>query len=1497
MIDNKLIYFKTNSAFQKAKTNPGIANTSIAFIEDTKTIYTHGVEYNTNNTSYIDAVLAQYVTKAYLNNALGNYVHNDDLHDKVMVILNGLVPSWSQIAQLYSTQPTINAQLQAAIRALQQGTLSISQMISLLNSDTNKTIAKKIFDQANENGSNVYLDASHVAGLQTYIENLVGDVLDIDEIWDNIYEKIQNAYSYLKENGIFINTTTANNIIRLTNDYGLQHKNTSTGRSSLWIKSDGSGFLGYVNASSTNPAIKWDKNGVVSIDPSLVPSGGGSTETSGIYTDVAFKATTSNIIPALPDTTWPEGATDGTRSDGWARYAQNSDGSKVVWMATRRYTTDGEAVDSSWNGPWQITGPEGEAGADGKSIEFVYTQTNTDTVSQEAIASLNASYSASASSNFQQDDYTPSGWNDNAQGISENMQYEWIAIRTKRDGTWSRFSSPILWSHWGQNGVDGDGIEYIYYASTGDIPAGQYPNEWREDQTREYTGPAGSQWQDDPIDLAEFGQGAKEWVSIRKRDGETGLWGRFSEPALWTSIARDGIADGYIVDLTNGNMPVGTNSSGAVASYTNSTDVQIFHNGVREAAKSVTIGTIRRSDNEAVGSSVTANVTTSSSNSLDKTITININSLTNFSGVNLFIPVQVTLNDENESVRTVVITCYGTVAGADGQSIELCTNTAAINYNYAGSVVVPENVEVWAAVNGGPSSSPIKYYPADSGSNATSGSYASRFTFEYAFDGSSTFTTLLSNTIGVSSTSQKHTILTVRLKMDGKIIDVEQIPFVSDGVGIPGASAVNYDIRVVSTSLVVSQNEKINGSVYFVMSKRVGAEEATLITTSPYTSMEELTATVNGKLANSVSGITLSYSNADGAWVLTARNITYSGSDGCAAIYLRTAASTLLASAVVPFIMSGTAGVRGDFKSTAFTRYNGTSIPTPETTGASTFNSGFGTYEYPIPYGTKSNVGNQTWAADEVWNTVTWSDGIPNGTGKIWATSKIFKGDGTTTQWSTPQVMADSDTFDVEFSPVETDPGTPTNNAANWYDPEDDVNVDWATMVWRAERKMSNGIPASDWTIIRIKGEKGEKGDKGDNAESNVQSLTGVVIKFSSSYDSNTIYSDGSVAIDGIRYKDVVLGSDNSYYTPTLHNPSVAPSSSTNQWKKFEMSDAAYIETLIASSAYINSLTSKQVVITNNDDKVVAGMISGNRIPTEMRGTSSEGKYINPFSQGVRIFAGAVPETGNVADAAFTVDSEGNLKANGTGSLANGNITWNTSGDITANSITINNDTSYIDRKYSTSDIDIFINSLDHILTGLQDPEFTLCYEVFKGGIYYGSWNITIKKSNINSLVNTYSSSNRIDSGLLLLAAAVDKDSGFAIGSKLYGAPAISGDTRFTIHDRGIGVGHDSENRLVCRPITSILMEIFEDFGWGNSPAAIYIPAVTHTCKRSEIPSVTGTVIGAYTGDIKDYADWHRANYYLTNRADSVSTAMAWQQVRDTAPFEGAQSGDITQNP
>jgi hypothetical protein len=36
-------------------------------------------------------------------------------------------------------------------------------------------------------------------------------------------------------------------------------------------------------------------------------------------------------------------------------------------------------------------------------------------------------------------------------------------------------------------------------------------------------------------------------------------------------------------------------------------------------------------------------------------------------------------------------------------------------------------------------------------------------------------------------------------------------------------------------------------------------------------------------------------------------------------------------------------------------------------------------------------------------------------------------------------------------------------------------------MIWRAERKVSNGVYNGNWTITRIVGEKGAKGDSGDD--------------------------------------------------------------------------------------------------------------------------------------------------------------------------------------------------------------------------------------------------------------------------------------------------------------------------------------------------------------------------------------------------------------------------------
>ena len=112
-----------------------------------------------------------------------------------------------------------------------------------------------------------------------------------------------------------------------------------------------------------------------------------------------------------------------------------------------------------------------------------------------------------------------------------------------------------------------------------------------------------------------------------------------------------------------------------------------------------------------------------------------------------------------------------------------------------------------------------------------------------------------------------------------------------------------------------------------------------------------------------------------------------------------------------------------------------------------------------------------------------WSDGVPAGTNSIWITSRIFSSNGQYPQqeeWNDVQLMSDTESFDVEFSPIESNPGTPTTNPNNWYDPTTDTNVDWTNMIWMATRTKSNGV-WGDWNITKMKGEKGEKGEKGDS--------------------------------------------------------------------------------------------------------------------------------------------------------------------------------------------------------------------------------------------------------------------------------------------------------------------------------------------------------------------------------------------------------------------------------
>ena len=137
----------------------------------------------------------------------------------------------------------------------------------------------------------------------------------------------------------------------------------------------------------------------------------------------------------------------------------------------------------------------------------------------------------------------------------------------------------------------------------------------------------------------------------------------------------------------------------------------------------------------------------------------------------------------------------------------------------------------------------------------------------------------------------------------------------------------------------------------------------------------------------------------------------------------------------------GTAGIKGDFKSTVFTRTNKniSSLVISEVE-----KDGYNNYNNPIPP-----------AQEHDGETIVWSDGIPNGTGPIWSSWKTFSVNGNNSSWTTPTLVADTPTYDVEFSPSANKPGDPSTEPSNWFDPTKDTlpeNITWENMIWRAER-------------------------------------------------------------------------------------------------------------------------------------------------------------------------------------------------------------------------------------------------------------------------------------------------------------------------------------------------------------------------------------------------------------------------------------------------------------
>ena len=167
----------------------------------------------------------------------------------------------------------------------------------------------------------------------------------------------------------------------------------------------------------------------------------------------------------------------------------------------------------TWSTPIRITGLNGENGADGTDIEFIYLRNTGDTPSKPA--------------SEDKDDYVPSGWTDSPSGITATYQYEWVCVRTKPSGsgTWSAFSTPVIWAKWGDKGTDGDGTEYVFKRTEVETA----PDAILVSSATDGYVPTG--WTDEPSGVsADY---PFEWVSVRHKTN--GKWGTFSKPTLWNN--------------------------------------------------------------------------------------------------------------------------------------------------------------------------------------------------------------------------------------------------------------------------------------------------------------------------------------------------------------------------------------------------------------------------------------------------------------------------------------------------------------------------------------------------------------------------------------------------------------------------------------------------------------------------------------------------------------------------------------------------------------------------------------------------------------------------------------------------------------------------------------------------------------------------------------------------------------------------------------------------
>lgn len=609
-------------------------------------------------------------------------------------------------------------------------------------------------------------------------------------------------------------------------------------------------------------------------DDIKIPVGGGSSDvdpTKYGYYKSYFKETSNKVtsVTKPADNRPPE------EGSGWLENAPNYREGYLVWMT--QVFINGNGQYGEYINPICLTG-NGTAGEDGSGVNFIYkTFVNEEQVSSPGVVTVKNGVPV-----------VPAGWTDHPKGVTKDVPYEYCSVAINTKGQWSpQWSQPFVWSHFGQNGMDGDGVEYIYYASL-IAPTHNLPETWTNDegfQNNEYIR-EGSEWTDDPQDLEKKGPGYKQWVCVRKKYADAGsenvYWHAYSSPALWGYYSKDGIASALIMDVVGENKYLYLTQDNKNKRFESSSTAYMYNDG-----DPIDFTLAIDSFVDSAGNDYSSNKDQYfriEGNQVNIDIPEDALSFDNDIYYKIILVGTPTSTSVSSQVRQAEIQLFGLVRGADGKpgdnaiSYDIKTSTAAINLQ--DGTMYPNLISVYVAKSDGSKITNIT--PSNS----------SDWQFSYSINDGDSWNTISTDQIqteGESGMLFKATNGTITLS--------EYVPIVKSG--IDGLNGVTYQLQLSNISLSYAPAEGQDYNLQMSCNVNLYRNES---------SVGDKDANIKMQL-NSNDKTDLQYSSDH--WVATV-DTTVQSKSSVVTIYAYNKNGAYLTSVTIPVSSSGDKGDKGD---------------------------------------------------------------------------------------------------------------------------------------------------------------------------------------------------------------------------------------------------------------------------------------------------------------------------------------------------------------------------------------------------------------------------------------------------------------------------------------------------------------------------------------------------------------------------------------------------------